>query len=70
MSSPSKADEFERVLKELGDYLEHAKTVRQEIVEAEARLERRLAERRATARGGRRATDTTHHMSVTRTSTR
>ena len=54
---PSKVDEFDRVIKELGDYLEHAKIVRQQIVEAEARLERRVAERRGTVRGGRRATD-------------
>jgi hypothetical protein len=58
MSPPSRVDEFDRVIKELADYLEHAKAVRQKIVEAEARLERRVAERRTTTRGGRRSSDT------------
>ena len=58
MPPAPKVDEFDRVIKELGDYLKEAKARRQQLVEAEARLERRLAERRLTARGGRRATDT------------
>jgi hypothetical protein len=49
-----KVDEFDRVIKELGDYLEEAKARRQQLVEAEARLDRR---RRVKVRGGRRLTD-------------
>ena len=57
MPPRSQVDEFDRVIKELSEYLEQAKIVRQQIVEAEARLERRVADRRKTARGGRRAID-------------
>lgn len=57
MPPSHKVDEFDRIIRELGDYLEQAKAARQQIVEEEARLERRVKERRATARGGRRATD-------------